>query len=77
MAANEAALALRAQNIVKRFGAVTALDGVSLQLADGEIRRTQLQAQTALLERVIAVSSNRASRLSADLALAQQQDSQV
>ncbi|WP_250534466.1 DUF2968 domain-containing protein [Caballeronia sp. AZ10_KS36] len=49
----------------------------SYELADGEIRRAQLQAQTALLERVIAVSSNRASRLSADLALAQQQDSQV
>jgi len=49
----------------------------SYELADGEIRRTRLQAQTALLERVIAVSSNRASRLSADLALAQQQDSQV
>ncbi|WP_244815463.1 DUF2968 domain-containing protein [Caballeronia sp. Lep1P3] len=49
----------------------------SYELADGEIRRTQLQAQTALLERVIAVSSDRASRLTADLALAQQQDSQV
>lgn len=49
----------------------------SYDLADGEIRRTQLQAQKALLERVIAVSANRANRLSADLALAQQQDSQV
>ncbi|CAM2151209.1 Xylose/arabinose import ATP-binding protein XylG [Pararobbsia alpina] len=29
--------ALRAQNIVKRFGAVTALDGVSLHLRQGEI----------------------------------------
>ena len=29
--------ALRAENIVKRFGAVTALDGVSLQLEQGEI----------------------------------------
>ena len=30
-------LALQAENIVKRFGAVTALDGVSLQLEQGEI----------------------------------------
>ena len=37
MAASEAPLALQARNIVKRFGAVTALDGVSLHLADGEI----------------------------------------
>jgi hypothetical protein len=49
----------------------------SFELADGEIRRTRLQAQTALLDRVIAVSATRANRLSADLALAQQQDSQV
>ncbi|ACC70337.1 ATP-binding cassette domain-containing protein [Paraburkholderia phymatum] len=31
------ALALRAEDIVKRFGAVTALDGVSLSLRQGEI----------------------------------------
>ncbi|WP_233808154.1 ATP-binding cassette domain-containing protein [Paraburkholderia sp. HP33-1] len=39
-AANSAAtppLALRGENLVKRFGAVTALDGVSLTLAEGEI----------------------------------------
>ncbi|WP_250513714.1 DUF2968 domain-containing protein [Caballeronia sp. INDeC2] len=49
----------------------------SFELADGEIRRTQLQAQKALLERVIAKSADRANRLTADLELAQQQDSQV
>jgi hypothetical protein len=49
----------------------------SFDLADGEIRRARLQAQTALLDRVIAVSANRANRLSADIALAQQQDAQV
>ncbi len=37
MAGNGAHLALQAQNIVKRFGAVTALDGVSLHLEEGEI----------------------------------------
>ncbi|WP_087049320.1 DUF2968 domain-containing protein [Caballeronia ptereochthonis] len=49
----------------------------SFDLADGEIRRMQLAAQKALLERVIAKSAERANRLSTDLALAQQQDSQV
>jgi hypothetical protein len=49
----------------------------SYTLADGEIRRTQLQAQKALLERVIALSVDRASRLSADIAVAQAQDTQV
>ncbi|HSZ94200.1 MAG TPA: ATP-binding cassette domain-containing protein [Acetobacteraceae bacterium] len=34
---NEASEALRADSIVKRFGAVTALDGVSLSLRQGEI----------------------------------------
>ena len=37
----------------------------SYDLAANEIRRTQLQAQKALLERVIAVSDDRAKRLSA------------
>ena len=42
-----------------------------------EISRTQLQAQKALLERVIAVSDDRAKRLSADLSIARAQDSEV
>ena len=33
----QAATALRAENIVKRFGAVTALDGVTVELRRGEI----------------------------------------
>lgn len=49
----------------------------SFDLADGEIRRMQLAAQKSLLERVIAKSAERANRLSSDLALARQQDSQV
>lgn len=49
----------------------------SFSLAEGEIRRIQLTAQKALLDRVIAKSADRANRLSADLVLAQQQDSQV
>jgi hypothetical protein len=49
----------------------------SYALAEGEIRRTQLQAQKALLERVIAVSSDRAQRLTADLSIARAQESEV
>jgi hypothetical protein len=62
---------MRAESVYAQFARK------SFDLADGEIRRTRLQAQTALLDRVIAVSANRANRLSADLALAQQQDAQV
>jgi hypothetical protein len=61
----------RAESIYAQFSRKSA------DLADGEIRRVQLQAQKALLDRVIAKSADRANRLSADLALAQQQDSQV
>ena len=63
--------AARAESIYTQFARK------SFELADGEIRRAQLQAQKALLERVIAKSADRANRLSADLVLAQQQDSQV
>ncbi|SAL38356.1 DUF2968 domain-containing protein [Caballeronia humi] len=49
----------------------------SYDLADGEIRHMQLQSQKALLERVIAVSDDRAKRLSADLSIARAQDSEV
>jgi hypothetical protein len=49
----------------------------SYSLADGEIRRTQLVAQKALLERVIAVSNERALRLSTDLSIARAQESEV
>jgi hypothetical protein len=63
--------AARAESIYAQFSRK------SFELADAEIRRTQLQAQKALLDRVIAKSADRANRLSADLALSQQQDSQV
>ncbi|WP_156393066.1 DUF2968 domain-containing protein [Burkholderia sp. Leaf177] len=49
----------------------------SYSLAEGEIQRTQLQAQKALLERVIAVSNDRAQRLTADLSIARAQESEV
>ncbi len=63
--------AARAETIYAQFSRK------SFELADGEIRRAQLQAQKALLDRVIAKSADRANRLTADLELAQQQDSQV
>ncbi len=49
----------------------------SYALADSEIKRTQLQAQKALLERVIAVSTDRAQRLTTDLSIARAQESEV
>ncbi|BAN23851.1 DUF2968 domain-containing protein [Caballeronia insecticola] len=62
---------VRAESIYAQFARK------SSDLADGEIRRMQLAAQKSLLDRVIAKSADRANRLTADLALAQQQDSQV
>jgi uncharacterized phage infection (PIP) family protein YhgE len=47
------------------------------RLADVEIRRTQLDAQKAYIERVIAQSEDRARRLQADLNVARTQQAQV
>ncbi|CAG9274883.1 DUF2968 domain-containing protein [Paraburkholderia unamae] len=47
------------------------------QLADVEIRRTQLEAQKAFIEHVIALSEERARRLQADLAIARTQQARV
>ncbi len=71
MARRQAQDDMRADSIYAQFSRK------SFDLADGEIRRTRLQAKTELLDRVIAVSANCANRLSADLILAQQQDTQV
>ncbi|PRG98232.1 hypothetical protein C6V04_00725 [Burkholderia multivorans] len=49
----------------------------TVQLADVEIRRTELQAQKAFLERVIALQADRAQRLQADLSVARSQQSEV
>ncbi|CAI8839511.1 hypothetical protein EMIT0158MI4_10488 [Burkholderia ambifaria] len=45
----------------------------TVQLADVEIRRTELQAQKTFLERVIALQANRAQHLQADLSVARSQ----
>jgi hypothetical protein len=47
------------------------------QLADVEIRRTQLEAQKAYIQRVIALAEDRARRLQADLDVAHTQQAQV
>ncbi|MDE1183560.1 DUF2968 domain-containing protein [Paraburkholderia sp.] len=47
------------------------------QLADVEIRRTQLQAQKAYIQDVIALSEDRARRLQADLDVARAQQARV
>ncbi len=49
----------------------------TVQLADIEIRRTQLQAQKAYIEDVIALSEDRAKRLQADLDVARTQQAKV
>ncbi|MGU7813710.1 DUF2968 domain-containing protein [Burkholderia sp. AW49-1] len=49
----------------------------TVQLADVEIRRTELQAQKTFLERVIALQANRAQQLQADLNIARGQQSEV
>ena len=49
----------------------------TVQLSDIEIRRTELQAQNAFLERVIALSADHAQRLQADLNIARKQRAEV
>lgn len=63
--------ATRADMIYKDFVRQT------VQLSDVEIRRTQLEAQKAFTERMIALSQDRANRLQADLDVARQQQSIV
>lgn len=63
--------ATRAELIYKDFSRQT------LQLSDVEVRRTQLEAQKAFTQRMLALSQDRASRLQADLDIARQQQSIV
>jgi hypothetical protein len=61
----------RAELIYKDFVRQT------VQLSEVEIRRTQLEAQKAFTQRLVALSQDRASRLQADLEVARQQQSIV
>ena len=49
----------------------------TVQFADVEIRRTELQAQKTFLERVIALHANRAQQLQTDLSVARSQQAEV
>jgi len=62
---------VRAEQIYANFAQQTA------QLAEAEISRTKLQAQTAFLQRVIDLSQDRAKRLQADLDVAQGQQAKA
>jgi hypothetical protein len=61
----------RAEEIYANFARQTA------QLADVDIRRTKLQAQTAYTERLIGLSESRAKSLQADLNVARNQQAKV
>ncbi|RQS20733.1 DUF2968 domain-containing protein [Burkholderia sp. Bp8998] len=61
----------RAERVYTNFVQLT------VQLADVEIHRTELQAQKAFLERVIALQANRAQQLQADLSVARSQQAEV
>ncbi|AOJ12876.1 DUF2968 domain-containing protein [Burkholderia vietnamiensis] len=61
----------RAQMVYENFVQQT------VQLADVELRRTELQAQKAFLERVIVLQANRAQQLQADLSIARSQQAEV
>lgn len=61
----------RAESVYAGFVQQTA------KLADVEIRRTQLQAQKAYIEDIIALSEDRAKRLQADLDVARTQQAKV
>ncbi|HEX7933232.1 MAG TPA: DUF2968 domain-containing protein [Paraburkholderia sp.] len=63
--------AARAEMIYRDFARQTA------QLSEVEIRRTQLEAQKAFTDRMIALSQSRANRLQADLDVARQQQTIV
>ncbi|WP_321876030.1 DUF2968 domain-containing protein [Burkholderia cenocepacia] len=49
----------------------------TVQLAGVEIRRTELQAQKASLERTVALQANRVQQLQADLSVARSQQAEV
>ncbi len=68
---------VKSQDDARAETAYAQFAGKSYALDEGEIKRTQLQAQKALLERVIAVSNDRAQRLTADLSIARVQENEV
>jgi hypothetical protein len=68
---------IRSQDEVRSEAIYADFARKTAQLAGIEIRRTQLEAQKALIERVIAMSEDRARRLQADLDVARTQQARV
>jgi hypothetical protein len=68
---------IKSQDDARADAIYTGFAQQTAQLADVEIRRTQLQAQKAFIENVIALSEDRAKRLQADLDVARTQQAKV
>ncbi|MGF6646766.1 DUF2968 domain-containing protein [Paraburkholderia sp. GAS82] len=68
---------IKSQDDTRAEAVYTGFVQQTAQLADVEIRRTQLQAQKAFIEDVIAQSEDRAKRLQADLDVARTQQARV
>jgi hypothetical protein len=68
---------IRSQDEVRSEAIYADFVSQTARLADVEIRRTQLEAQKAFIEHVIALSEDRARRLQADLYIARTQQARV
>ena len=68
---------IKSQDDVRAEAVYTGFVQQTAQLAEVEIRRTQLQAQKAFIQDVIALSEDRAKRLQADLDVARTQQAKV
>ncbi|MET3229911.1 UNVERIFIED_ORG: hypothetical protein ABIC54_002096 [Burkholderia sp. 1263] len=68
---------IKSENAGRAEAIYTGFVQQTAQLAEVEIRRTQLQAQKAYIEDIIALSAERAKRLQADLDVARTQQAKV
>ncbi|WP_250473521.1 DUF2968 domain-containing protein [Caballeronia sp. GAFFF1] len=68
---------LKTQNEARAESVFSDFAKSSVTLADSEIRRIKLEAETAYLQRQIAAQQERANRLPADLDVAQAQQSEA
>ncbi|MFP3568846.1 DUF2968 domain-containing protein [Paraburkholderia sp. SIMBA_030] len=68
---------IKSQDMARAEAVYSGFVKQTVQLADVEIRRTQLQAQKAYIENIIALSEDRAKRLQADLDVARTQQAKV
>jgi hypothetical protein len=68
---------IKSENVDRAEAIYAGFAQQTVQLADVEIRRVQLQAQKAYIEDIVATSQDRAKRLQADLAIARTQQAKV